>query len=79
MPASTQLNIRNLPPETVARIKRAAGIRQMSLAEYVTALSELHRELLADATTTNRAKPLQYCIGAAQTLDQFGLGRVEEI
>lgn len=34
--------IRNLPEAAVERIKRAAAMRQMTLGEYLDALSRLH-------------------------------------
>lgn len=45
----TNLFIRNIDADTVARIKHAAGVRGMTLAQYVTALSRLHAAARAHA------------------------------
>lgn len=41
--------IRNLPSEAAERIKRAAAMRQMTLGEYLDALSRFHDAARAHA------------------------------
>lgn len=41
------LNVRNLPPAVVVRIKAAAAARQMTLARYLAALVALHDAMRA--------------------------------
>ena len=65
----TSLFIRNLDDATVARIKRAAGARNMTLGAYITALSELHGFGLVKQGG-------QETLAAA--MDAFGLGKVED-
>ena len=63
---ATDMHIRNLPPETVARVKRAARVRSMTLAAYITALVRWHDDALAAGDLCKL------------WLTEFGLQRVEE-
>ncbi len=51
MPDLVVVNIRNVPVETRERALRAAAARNMTLAEYLTALAQLHdaMRVLADS------------------------------
>lgn len=70
------LYIRNLSPEAAARIKRAAQVRGLTIAQYLERLSELHRDLLYGADIEDRG-PHDWPTPKA-LLANFGLGRVEE-
>lgn len=54
-PALTTLNIRNIDADAVARAKRAAASRDMTIGEYVARLVDLHDAMraLADSQTSD--------------------------
>ena len=66
----TTLYLRGVPDDVAVRVKRAAGARGLTLAEYLAALSGLHRDMLAADPRLNPA--------LAEALDDYGLGPVKE-
>ena len=66
------LYIRNLDDGVAEQIRRSAAARSLTLSAYITALSELHRDMLAEL----RGRPDFRVDGLF--LDSFGLGRVED-
>ena len=64
------LYLRNVPEDVAQRVKRAAGARGMTLAEYLGQLSALHEHMRKSDPRLNPA--------LAEALDDYGLGPVVE-
>ena len=71
MPELTTLNIRNIDADAVARAKRAAAARDMTIGEYVARLVDLHDAMRAFADTAH-AEGYQ----VATELEALGLATV---
>ena len=66
-----ELHIRNLDDGVAEQIRRSAAARSLTLSAYITALSNLHRHLLAMVGDHPNHD-------TNHLLDVFGLGRVED-
>lgn len=65
----TTLNIRNIDADAVARAKRAAASRDMTLGEYIARLVDLHERARALADG-------DYYVQLATELEALGLSTV---
>lgn len=61
------LYVRNIAPETVARIRRRAEARGLTVAQYLERLEALHADLLAFALSSDAVSSL---------IEAHNLGRV---